>query len=124
MKEVDYKEIADLIKKEMLKNFPKSEIPLTIANSICGHVSGRGEKLQSFAKKHDTIIFVSGLNSSNGKILYNVCLENNPHSHWVADTESINKEWFNKSKSVGICGATSTPYWLMEEIAKKIKSLI
>lgn len=123
MKGKDYKQISELIRKEMLMHFSEKELPLTIINSICGHVSGRGEKMQLFAKKHDTIIFVSGLNSSNGKVLYNVCYENNPNTHWVADSESLKKEWFNDSKSVGICGATSTPYWLMKQIAEKIDQL-
>jgi 4-hydroxy-3-methylbut-2-en-1-yl diphosphate reductase len=119
----DYKQLAKAIKEKMLENFTSQELPFSTSNSICGHVSGRGEKMKLFSKKHDTIIFASGLNSSNGKVLFHVCLDNNPNSHWVPDVQSLKMEWFENSKSVGICGATSTPYWLMEQIAKKIEQL-
>ncbi|HEX2937286.1 MAG TPA: 4-hydroxy-3-methylbut-2-enyl diphosphate reductase [Bacteroidales bacterium] len=118
-----YKEIANEIRSRMAAFFSTEAIPLTIHNSICGHVSNRGEKLKSFVYKHDTIIFVAGLNSSNGKVLYEVCRQANSNTHWVPDVQSLEKEWFTDSKSVGICGATSTPPWLMQEVADQIKKL-
>lgn len=120
---VQYKEIEDEIRRRMAVFYAAGAIPLTIHNSICGHVSNRGEKLKSFVYKHDTIIFVAGLNSSNGKVLYKVCKQANPNSFFVPDTNSLKKEWFANSKSVGICGATSTPPWLMQEVADQIKKL-
>ena len=68
----------------------------------------------------DKIIFVSGTKSSNGNVLYNVCKSNNKHSHFVSSSKELKNEWFNKNESVGICGATSTPMWLMEDIKTKI----
>lgn len=118
-----YKEIADEIRTRMAAFFDAKAIPLTIHNSICGHVSNRGEKLKSFVHKHDTIVFVAGLNSSNGKVLFEICKHANPNSFLVPETNSLKKEWFANSKSVGICGATSTPPWLMQDIANHIKKL-
>jgi 4-hydroxy-3-methylbut-2-enyl diphosphate reductase len=118
-----YRGISDEIRKRMVPFFPNDEIPLIIHNTICGHVSNRGEKLKIFAEKHDTIIFVSGLNSSNGKVLYEICKQVNPDSYFVTDTNALQAEWFVNSESVGVCGATSTPRWLMQDIADKIKNL-
>lgn len=92
-------------------------------NTICGQVSNRGPGLAEFATKHQVIVFVSGKKSSNGKYLYNICLKNNPHSYFVSGREDVKKEWFNISNSIGICGATSTPGWLMEEVAEEIKGM-
>jgi 4-hydroxy-3-methylbut-2-en-1-yl diphosphate reductase len=92
-------------------------------NSICGHVSGRGERLKEFAKAYDIIVFVSGKNSSNGKVLLDVCRNANPNTFWATDIDSVKEEWFLNANRVGICGATSTPRWLMEQIGEKIKSV-
>lgn len=92
-------------------------------NSICGQVSNRIPKLMTFCKSHDVIIFVSGQNSSNGKNLYETCKASNPASHHIASPAELNKDWFINAKQVGISGATSTPLWLMETVAKKILDL-
>jgi 4-hydroxy-3-methylbut-2-en-1-yl diphosphate reductase len=118
-----YSQIASEIQKRMKEDLGTDNIPFTFYKTICGHVSGRGEKMKLFATNHDVIIFVSGLNSSNGKILYELCLNSNPRTHWVDNEKSIQKEWFNKVKNVGICGATSTPRWLMKQIAEEIKRI-
>lgn len=89
-------------------------------DSICRQVSNREPQLQEFAKKHDVILFVAGKKSSNGKALYGVCKKFNPKSYFVENEEEINLEWLNPNDSVGICGATSTPKWLMEKVAKYI----
>tara|TARA_B100000519_G_C13875175_1_gene265613 strand:- start:261 stop:515 length:255 start_codon:yes stop_codon:yes gene_type:complete len=70
-----------------------------------------------FSTKHDVILFVSGKKSSNGRALYNVCLENNPRSYFIESEEEIQLEWLNADDKIGICGATSTPRWLMEKVA-------
>ena len=75
-----------------------------------------------FATQHDVIIFVSGRKSSNGKVLYNECKAVNPNSYHVENAEEINLDWFANAKTVGICGATSTPKWLMEECRDHILS--
>jgi 4-hydroxy-3-methylbut-2-enyl diphosphate reductase len=79
--------------------------------------------LAEFAKKHDVIIFVSGKKSSNGKVLYQVCKKVNPRSYFISEWSELNSDWLNDSDSIGICGATSTPMWLMEDIANKLKEI-
>jgi 4-hydroxy-3-methylbut-2-enyl diphosphate reductase len=90
-------------------------------NTICRQVSGRKPHLEDFARKHDVIIFVSGKQSSNGKVLYQSCKNANSNSYFVEQVDDINPEWFSGCKTVGVCGATSTPKWLMEEIAQRIR---
>lgn len=113
----------NLIKKEIEKRINKKNTPFISNDTICRQVSSRDKKLRNFAKKHNVIIFVSGKKSSNGKMLFEVCKKENPRTHFVSDFEEINTDWFKKTDSVGICGATSTPKWLMEKIANKIKLL-
>ena len=96
---------------------------LTINRTICGQVSNREPHLKVFAQKHDTIIFVSGQESSNGKMLYSVCKNVNPDSYFVSSPEEIDKAWFIGKKSVGICGATSTPKWIIENIRDIISNI-
>jgi 4-hydroxy-3-methylbut-2-enyl diphosphate reductase len=83
-------------------------------------VSNRDKELRSFAEKFDKIIFVSGTKSSNGKVLYNVCKEKNEHTFFVSNPDQIEVGWFTPGDSVGICGATSTPMWLMEQVRERI----
>lgn len=83
-------------------------------DTICRQVANRMPHIVDFAQKHDVIIFVSGKKSSNGKVLYEECKSVNPNSYHVEAAEEINFDWFAGMKSVGICGATSTPKWLME----------
>ena len=77
--------------------------------------------MEKFSQKHDVIIFVAGRKSSNGKALYNVCLSNNPRSYFVESEKEIDLNWIKSDDSVGICGATSTPTWLMEQVADFLK---
>lgn len=87
-------------------------------DSICRQVSNREPQLQKFSIEHDIILFVSGKKSSNGKALYQTCLQANPKSFFIENENEIDKTWFLPTpKSVGICGATSTPMWLMEQVA-------
>lgn len=90
-------------------------------DTICRKVSNRVPILTQFAQKYDVIVFVGGKKSSNGKWLYSVCKRNNERSFFVSEAEEVDMSWFQNCKSVGICGATSTPQWLMEEVAKYIK---
>lgn len=76
-----------------------------------------------FATKHDLILFVCGRKSSNGKVLYNACLEHNPNTHLIEGPEEIDAAWLSGINSVGICGATSTPKWLMEQCKEKITAI-
>jgi len=85
--------------------------------TICRQVANRSKELKTFAKKHDVIVFVSGKKSSNGKVLYNVCKGQNNNTYFVSVPNELQKDWFINISSVGICGATSTPRRIMEEIA-------
>lgn len=91
-------------------------------DSICRQVSNREPKMLKFSAKHDVILFVAGKKSSNGRALYNVCLGQNPRSYFIENEKEIDREWFRSEDSVGICGATSTPRWLMEQVASYLAS--
>jgi 4-hydroxy-3-methylbut-2-enyl diphosphate reductase len=92
-------------------------------DTLCRQVSNREPQLMEFAAAHDVILFVSGKKSSNGKVLYNVCKDINPNTHFISDELEINNEWFDGKTTVGICGATSTPMWLMTKIAENLMPL-
>lgn len=91
-------------------------------NTTCRQVTGRKPQLEKFAGEHDVIIFVSGKQSSNGKVLYQCCKDVNANTYFVEKPADIRPEWFDGHKSAGVCGATSTPKWLMEEVAAAIRS--
>lgn len=90
-------------------------------DTICRQVANRMPNIQEFAKRHDVILFVCGRKSSNGKVLFNACKQVNENSYLVEGPEEIRNEWLENINSVGICGATSTPKWLMESCANAIK---
>lgn len=92
-------------------------------DSICRQVSNREPQLQKFSHQNDVIIFVSGKKSSNGKALYGVCKLENDRSYFVENEKEISGDWFKAGDRVGICGATSTPMWLMQQVEDYIKSL-
>jgi len=100
---------------------PESHVEVN--NTICGQVSGRDKDLKVFAKKHDVIVFVSDKKSSNGKMLFEACRKENEQSYFISSPEDIDVQWFNNVNSVGICGATSTPLWLMEKTAVTIRNI-
>lgn len=93
-------------------------------DTICRQVSNREPELKKFADKHDVIIFVSGKKSSNGKALYQTCKRVNPQSYFISDVSELDLHWLQGQSSVGICGATSTPMWLMEEVSKFIEQAL
>jgi 4-hydroxy-3-methylbut-2-enyl diphosphate reductase len=96
---------------------------LNANDSICRQVSNREPKLYDFANQHDVVLFVSGKKSSNGKALYQVCKGQNPNSYFIENEEELSSNWFEGKKSVGICGATSTPMWLMEKVKKYVENI-
>lgn len=96
---------------------------LTVHNTICGQVANRHRKMVEFASGHDTIIFVAGSDSSNGKVLFNLCKSLNDRTYHISSEVDLLPEWFHEKDSVGVCGATSTPKWLLESVAEKILSL-
>lgn len=85
-------------------------------DTICRQVSNRYSDLEKFVANYDKILFVSGKKSSNGKVLYDVCKKFNDHSYFISNVDEIDMNWFSAKDKVGICGATSTPMWLMEEV--------
>jgi len=89
--------------------------------SICGQVAGRVPKLKKFCASHDLILFVSYIQSSNGKLLYSQCKSVNENTYFVSALHEVKPEWFFKVRHVGITGATSTPRWLLEEFAEHIR---
>jgi 4-hydroxy-3-methylbut-2-enyl diphosphate reductase len=105
---------------EIAANLQNAGKKVNANDTICRQVSNRDKELRDFAGKFNKIIFVSGTKSSNGKVLYNVCKERNPNTYFISRTEELQQNWFNRNDSVGICGATSTPMWLMEEVRDKI----
>lgn len=92
-------------------------------DTICSQVSDRDSELRSFARSFDKILFVGGTKSSNGKVLYNVCKEQNPETFFISHVDELDTSWFQSNNSVGICGATSTPMWLMEDVKAALESL-
>ncbi len=97
---------------------------VTIIDTICRQVAGRNPHLKDFAKRFEVIYFVSGRHSSNGKSLYEVCKEANERTYFVESEDDISPENLQGIRTIGICGATSTPLWLMQKIAKKVKSIV
>lgn len=96
---------------------------LSVHNTICSQVATRHERLSRFALEHDIIIFVSGKASSNGKVLCELCKSLNIRTYHIDSVSEIKREWFRADDKVGICGATSTPKWLLEEVASSISEL-
>ena len=93
-------------------------------DTICRNVANRIPNIRHFASQFDIILFVAGAKSSNGKVLFNECLNVNPRTYLVSSPDELQSEWFNGIQSVGICGATSTPKWLMEAVKQKINSIL
>lgn len=91
-------------------------------DTICRQVSGRYEELEKFVANYDKIVFVSGKKSSNGKVLYDVCKKHNPNSYFISNVEELDKSWFSENDAIGICGATSTPMWLMEKVKSQLEA--
>jgi 4-hydroxy-3-methylbut-2-enyl diphosphate reductase len=91
-------------------------------DTICRQVANRDTELRKFAAKFDKVVFVSGTKSSNGKVLYNVCKDTNPATYFVSKVEELEADWFAPCENIGICGATSTPLWLMENVRDRLLS--
>lgn len=122
---VEYSEIC----KVLSETLPHIDSPdgstgspsgLTVHNTICSQVASRHEELADFALRHDVIVFVSGVSSSNGKVLFDLCKSRNPRTYHISDPSELEPEWFSDGDKVGVCGATSTPGWLLEQVAERI----
>ncbi len=106
--------------KEILED---NGVKVDFNDTLCRQVSNRDIQLRDFATRFDKIVFVAGLKSSNGKVLYDVCKDNNPNTYFISGKEEINPSWFAENDKVGICGATSTPQWQMEEVKEAILAI-
>ena len=110
---VEYSEIC-----KVLESCPGTG--LQVHNTICSQVASRHEELADFALRHDVIVFVSGVSSSNGKVLFDLCKSRNQRTYHISDPSELEPEWFSDGDKVGVCGATSTPGWLLEQVAERI----
>lgn len=110
---VEYSEIC-----KVLESYPGAG--LQVHNTICSQVASRHEELADFALRHDVIVFVSGVSSSNGKVLFDLCKSRNQRTYHISDPSELEPEWFSDGDKVGVCGATSTPGWLLEQVAERI----
>jgi len=122
-----YNKIIELIQSRFaeLHGASEAEKMFIINNTICKQVANRFQHLRQFVTNHDLVFFVSGKSSSNGNLLYNICKAENPNTFFISEISEIDKSWFTTKKinSVGICGATSTPQWQMDDIAKYVSEL-
>lgn len=118
-----FKVMRDEIERRVQAAGNGNDMVLESNDTLCRQVSNREPQLREFAANHDVIVFVSGKKSSNGKVLFDVCHEINPKSYFISSWEEVDLNWFDNDTKVGICGATSTPMWLMEEIAGKLRQL-
>ena len=117
-----YQDITLEIEKR-IKMSTNTNIKYIVNDTLCRQVSGREPQLKQFSTLNDVVIFVSGKKSSNGKMLYESCKNENQNSHFISDIDELNPSWFLGVNSVGICGATSTPRWLMESVQKAIEKI-
>lgn len=126
MSPAEYADICAVLSEAMAESHSvrfdtfKASGLLTVHNTICSQVASRHELLTDFAIKHDVIVFVAGKTSSNGKVLCELCRRVNIRSYHVCGPADIRREWFRPDDAVGVCGATSTPKWLLEAVAEKI----
>ena len=118
-----FNEVAEVI-REKVKEAGQPEENVIIKDTICRNVSNRGPHLQDFARHYDVILFISGKESSNGAVLYEQCRIANPRSYKIEDERDINTEWLEGASNIGICGATSTPRWLMERVREHLSNNI
>lgn len=115
----ELKKIIEAVKQRMIGG-----AELKSYDTICRSVANRIPQIREFATRHDLILFVCGSKSSNGKILFGECLDANPNSHLVSNESEINPQWLVGKKSIGICGATSTPMWLMNSVKSAIERIV
>ena len=115
-------ELFNRLGEEIIRRAGGSE-QVTLDDTICRRVAGREQLLGDFSRSVDVVIFVSGKKSSNGRVLYEVCRKANPRSFNIEEESEIDVEWLRGVERVGICGATSTPRWLMEQVAHALSEL-
>jgi 4-hydroxy-3-methylbut-2-enyl diphosphate reductase len=120
MNQQSYEELVEILNEKVRNAGKDPSLHIKVNNSICKHVSHRQVRLETFARMHDIILFISSKESSNGRMLYSFCKSVNPQSYFITDVHDLENVHFVRSLSVGISGATSTPQWLL----KKIRDLV
>jgi 4-hydroxy-3-methylbut-2-enyl diphosphate reductase len=127
MDKATFYEIARVLKEKIREfevgTFEEMAIDFHAKDTICGQVSGRDKKLREFARSNDVMLFVAGRESSNGKVLFEICREENPRTHFIEKPAEIQKAWFDGAATVGVSGATSTPQWLMEQVRQAVEQM-
>lgn len=120
-----YRHLTEIIRGriEAAAGMGNADNLMHVHNTICGQVSNREPRLRNFASSHDIIIFVSGKDSSNGSMLYSVCKSENEDTYMISTSSEMQEEWFRGKNTVGVCGATSTPKWLIDEVAESIRKI-
>lgn len=113
-----FQELAQKMEQRLM-----SGATLEVHDTICRQVANRESHLEEFARSFEVILFVAGRKSSNGKVLSEVCRAANPRTYLVEEADEVQREWLNGVKSVGVCGATSTPRWLMQRVADRVIAL-
>ena len=113
-----FNHLAEVISGRMAEG-----VTLTVNDTICRRVAGREALLAEFSKSVDVVLFVCGRKSSNGKVLSDVCRAANPRCYNIEEASDVDMAWFEGAESVGICGATSTPRWLMENVASAVEEM-
>lgn len=119
-----FQSLVEAIKSQIANH--KSQIALEAHDTICRNVANRVAELQAFARANDIVIFVGGTKSSNARVLYNHCVEANPNTFFISSADDLTDEMINKCRAaehVGICGATSTPLWLMERVSERLSAV-
>ena len=109
--------------REVLSGAMAAGASLSVHDTICRQVASRHRELSEFARAHDVVVFVSGKESSNGKVLCELCSRANIRTWHIGSADALRREWFRPEDRVGVCGATSTPKWLLEEVAQAIKMI-
>ena len=115
-------ELFNILGAEIMRRAEHPE-SVVLDDTICRRVAGREQSLVEFSRGVDVVVFVSGRKSSNGRVLCDVCRRANERCYMVEEASELQREWFEGAQSVGICGATSTPRWLMEQVAEALKEM-
>ena len=115
----EFRKIVDYVQQHI-----SPEATFTYYDTICRQVANRMPNIRNFALRHDAVLFVCGKKSSNGRVLFNECRQANPRSYMIDSASEIDVRWLQGCESIGICGATSTPKWLMEECKVHIEELL
>lgn len=123
MNHEEFHQIVAKIGERMKMENPEEKPDFIWKDTVCRQVANRSGALKDFAPQFDVVIFVSGRQSSNGMYLFEVCKSVNPATYLVSGKNELHKEWFEVRMNVGVCGATSTPVWLMQEVGEEIRKI-